>query len=55
MAASRSSASRMNQPPTASFMPTNGPSVVRVLLPSTRTVVAFWGRPIGSPGVTPGV
>src|SRR6266513_1333072 len=41
MAASRSSASRMNQPPTASFMPTNGPSVVRVLLPSTRTVVVL--------------
>jgi hypothetical protein len=38
---------------TASFMPTNGPSVVRVLPPSTRTVVAFSGRAIGSPGVTP--
>jgi hypothetical protein len=37
-----SSASRMNQPPTASFIPTNGPSVVKVLPPSTRTVVAFW-------------
>jgi hypothetical protein len=23
--------------------------------PSTRTVVAFSGRPIGTPGVTPGV
>ena len=41
IAASRSSASRMNQPPTASFMPTNGPSVVSVLPSSTRTVVAF--------------
>src|SRR6266567_3857708 len=50
MAASRSSASMMNQPPTASFIPTYGPSVVRVSPPSTRTVVAFSGRPIGSPG-----
>ncbi|MBT2227909.1 hypothetical protein [Nonomuraea sp. NEAU-A123] len=45
----------LDQPPTASFIPTNGPSVVKVLPSSTRTVVAFSGRPIGSPGVTPGV
>jgi len=43
-----------DQPLTASFIPTNGPSVVRVLPPSTRTVVAFSGSPMGTPGVTPG-
>src|SRR3974390_1936715 len=55
IAASRSSASSTKNPPTASFMPTNGPSVVRVFPPSTRTVVASSGNPRGGPGLTPGV
>jgi hypothetical protein len=54
-AASMSSASNTNQPLMASRVPTKGPAVVTVLPASTRTVVAFSGRAMGSPGVTPGV
>jgi len=45
---------RRYQDTSAGWIPTNGPSVVTVP-PSTRTVVAFSGRPIGAPGVTPGI
>ena len=55
MAASRSSASKMSQPPNASLTATNGPSVVSVLPSSTRTVVAASGGASSVPGVTPGV
>src|SRR5262249_44429186 len=54
IAASRSSASRTKNPPIASLIPRNGPSVTSVLPSVTRTVVATPGRPSASPGVTAG-
>src|SRR5262245_10231542 len=55
IAASTFSASRMKYPPTAPRASTKGPFVVSVLPFCTRTVVASWGSPSGSPGVRPGV
>src|ERR687898_1356849 len=50
-AAARSSASTTYHPPTAPLTPRYGPSVVTAEPFSTRTVVAFSGRPSGGPGV----
>src|SRR5439155_25314921 len=55
IAASRSSASNSSQPPSASLIATNGPSVVSVLPSCTRTVVAASGPSSWRPGLTPGV
>src|SRR5215831_5733244 len=55
IAASTVSASRTKYPPTAPRESTKGPFVVSVLPFCTRTVVASWGSPSGSPGVRPGV
>jgi len=55
IAASRLSASKMSQPPSASLVSTNGPSVVSVRPSCTRTVVAVSGSSSWRPGVTPGV
>ena len=54
MAASRSSASKIRYPPSASLVSTNGPSVVSVRPSCTRTVVAVSGGARPSPAVTPG-
>src|SRR5262249_9530317 len=55
IAASRSSASNVPNPSSASLVSTNGPSVVSVFPSCPRTVVAVSGGARPMPGVTPGV